>query len=327
MANYPDISTTAYGGRGAAGSQQTAANTFVPKQWADEMLMQREVNLILASKCMRINFVGKKGDTLEIPFFSDLSAVSHTAGVAVTPQVNAEGKKSLIIDTHMRVPVQLDGDLERQSKYNLREPINQKMGYALAKAQEDSIWTALIAALSSTYKVAGGDGKTSWSNAGAGNGTALSDTGLLRMIQTLDDNLVPDDGKRFMILPPVAKRNILSLDKFTLVQNIGDNKGIRNGMLGDYYGIPTFMSSNCPEVTAADGTTKYRVGIMGHRDAIVSAVQLNVKFETQYKLEYDATLMVADVVYGVKALRTDDDDTTASNHRKSHAILFYVPVE
>jgi hypothetical protein len=226
----------------------------------------------------------------------------------------------------MRVPVQLDGDLERQSKYDLRAPINQKMGYALAKAQEDSLWTALIAALSSTYKVIGGDGKTAYASAGAGNGSNLTDAGLLQMIQTLDDNLVPDDGKRFMIIPPCGKKSLFSLDKFTLQHNIGDTKSIRNGQLGDYYGIPTFMSTNCPLVTAADGTTKYRVGIIAHRDAIVSAVQLNVKFQAEYKLEYDATLMVADVVYGVKALRTDDADTTGSNLRLSHAVLFYIPV-
>ena len=89
------------------------------------------------------------------------------------------------------------------------------------------------------------------------------------------------------------------------------------------YGIPTFVSTNCPTVTAADTTTQYRVAGLFHRDCMAVGVQMNVRFQTQYKLEYLANLMVADQLYGVKALRTDDSDVTGSNYRKSHAILLY----
>ena len=47
MSTYPNVDTTAYGGAGAAGSAQAAANTFIPIAWHREMLVSREPRLQL----------------------------------------------------------------------------------------------------------------------------------------------------------------------------------------------------------------------------------------------------------------------------------------
>ena len=43
---------------------------------------------------------------------------------------------------------------------------------------------------------------------------------------------------------------------------------------------------------------------MFHEDALVLAMQQNIRSQTQYKQEYLATLYTADVIYGVKGIRT-----------------------
>lgn len=332
MANYPDISTTAYGGQGAAGSAQAAANSFIPIAWHRELLVSREPKLQLVDRLTRINFIGRKGDTLRIPFFSNLTTSDFTPGVAVIPQVNAEGKKDLIVNQHVYSAVQLDDVLAMQADYNLRAEFNKQMGIALAKDLETKCWKALVgtdykgtsAALSTTYRVIGGDGETAYADAGTGNASDLTDAGLRRVIRRLKDNNVPDNMDEWaLIIPPSQEEALLGIDKFVLYQNIGSTDPLRRGLIGRLYGVPVFVSSFCPRFLAADGVTYNRVAIMLHKSAMAVGVQMNPRFQTQYKVEYLANLMVADQLYGVKALRTDDTDVSSSNYRLSHACAIY----
>lgn len=325
-------SETSNGGMGAAGTAQQAANTFIPIAWHRELLVSREPELRLVDRLTRINFVGKKGDTLRIPFFSNLTTTAFVSGVAVVPQVNPEGKKDMVIDKHEYSAVQLDDVLAMQADYNLRAEFNKQMGIALAKALETNCWKAFVgtdyvgtsAALSTTYRVIGGDGETAYSNSGSGNGADLTDAGLRRAIRKLKDNDVPGNMDEWtLLIPPSQEEALLGIDKFVLYQNIGSTDPLRRGLIGRLYGIPTMVSNFCPTVTAADGVTKYRVALLFHKSALAVGVQMNPRFQVQYRVEYLANLMVADQLYGVKALRTDDTDVSSSNYRKSHAIALY----
>lgn len=324
MATWPVQTDSTYGGLGAAGSAQAAANTFVPKMWADEILIQREVNMVAANFFKRINFRGKKGDTVVIPFISDLTAHAKTGTNPVTLNVNAEGQKSVVIDQHYEVSQLFEDVLMTQSRYDLRSEYTKKAAYALAKSLDSALYTALIAALSSTYKVVGADGSTAYASAGAGNFSNITDIGFRKMIQTLDDNLAPAED-RCLIIPPSQKNAMLGIDKFVLYQHFGNADSVQRGTFGEIYGIPVKISTNCPEVTAGDGSTKGRVAFLAHKDAICTAMQMDVRVQAQYKQEYLGTLVTSDMLYGIKALRTDDDDVTGSSHRKSHAIAIYVP--
>lgn len=322
MATWPVQTDSVNGGLGVAGSAQAAANTFIPKLWSDELLVQREVNLVAANFFKRINFRGKKGDTLVIPLISDVTANDKTATNPVTIQTIAEGSVSLIIDTHKEVSHLFEDILMMQSRYDLRAEYNKKDGYALAKALDTAIYTVILAGLSATYKVIGSDGITQWNAAGAGNAADITDIGLRRAIQTLDDNLAPDDG-RCLIIPPSQKNALLGIDKFTLFQNIGRTSELQKGMFGEIYGIPVKVSTNCPTVLSGDGVTVNRVAFLAHKDCVAVAVQQDVRVQAQYKQEYLATLVTSDMVYGIKGLRLSDDDTTATGHRKSQAVAIY----
>lgn len=330
---YPAIPTTLLGGAasnsdgaagvsvpanaaGAIGTGQAAAHTFIPIAWANEMLVQREVEMVFTNRCRRINFVGKKGDTLRIPFVSDLTCQDFTAGIAVVPQVNPEGLKDMVIDRHKVVAVQHDDVFTMQSQYDLRAAFNKKMGYALAKDLEVAAMEGLAAALAAAYKVVAADGVTQYV---AGNAADITDAGLRRMIRRLKDNLVPQNMEDWsLILPPSQEEVMLGIDKFTLFQNIGSTDPVRKGLLGRYYGINTYVTPLCPTVNVTE-----RIGFLMHRDAFAVGVQMNPRFQTQYKLELLGNLMVADTVSGLKGLRVDADNVSASNNRISHAIAFY----
>jgi len=118
----------------------------------------------------------------------------------------------------------------------------------------------------------------------------------------LDDADVPMDG-RVLVLPPVARNVMMGLARFTEQAFVGETGGgntIRNGEIGNVYGVKVFVSTNC-ETATGDA----RIGMMFHKDAFVLAEQMGVRSQTQYKQEYLGTLFTSDMLYGVKELRDE----------------------
>lgn len=146
-----------------------------------------------------------------------------------------------------------------------------------------------------TGAVIAGDGTTAYVDAaGNANATAITDAGVRRMIQFLDDNDFPMND-RAIVVPPVGRRVMMGLARFTEQAFSGTGDPIRNGKLGNVYGMSVHASSNAP--TPSVGTTA-RVGLMLHRDALVLAEVLGPRVQTQYKQEYLATLLTADTIFG-----------------------------
>lgn len=327
MTTWNTITNISGGGAGVAGNSQAAANTFIPKLWSDEVLISREKNLVAASFFKRINHKGKKGDTIIIPLISNLTANDMSqVGAPIAPQVAAEGLKTISLDKWKEVSKGYNDLLMAQSRYDIRGEYTKKAGYALAERLDTDIFALFPANLSAAYKVIGSDGITQWdptANGNTGNGADITDIGLRRMIQTLEDNLTPMDGVALFI-PPSQKNAMLGIDKFTLFQNIGRTSELQRGTFGEIYGIPVKVSTNLPTVLATDGVTSYKVAILAHKDSVCSAIQKDVRTQSQYKIEYLSDFVVSDMIYGVAALRLDADDVTGSNHRLAQAVACYV---
>jgi hypothetical protein len=341
---------TGYVGTSLASTASRTRSTsgFIPELWGDEVIATYEKNLVLANLLKRIPFAGKKGDTIHIPNFVRGSASAKAAGTAVTLVGTQAEETPILIDKHYEYSVLIEDIAALQAMDQMRGMYTSDAGYALAKQVEENLWMkfhylnsgAATPAAATLFETAviGGDGTTTFSGAsGGGNGTALSDAGIRRMIQTLDDQDVPMDG-RALVIPPVERKNLMGLSRFTEQAFVGDGSAIKTGQLGNIYGIPIFVTSNCPWIhvestttntqlanfsgttlaasTAAawDGTTitidftgktdtKWRVGAMVHMDAIALAEQQAVRTQTQYKQEYLADLFTADTVYGAGVLR------------------------
>ena len=310
------------------GINTTTDAVFIPEIWSDELLVSRESNLVAGRLFDRVDHKGKAGDTIHFPFLSDFTAQSYTQLAGVTVQNVTEGEKTILLNKYYDVSwIESDlAQLQRKDSYRLRARRVEKAGYALAKRIDTDI-LALYSGLGTGYIVIGGDGTTAWdttANGNTGNGSDLTDAGILALVRKLDDNDVPNEG-RFMIIPPCQKQVLLGIDKFVLYQNTNRTKELSMGMFGEIYGFKIYVSTNCPSVTATDATTTYRVGIYAHKSAFAIAMQKDVTTKSQYKQEYKGDLISCDVVYGVKMMRGDATDVSASNYRLSHAVAFFVP--
>ena len=291
----------------ALGSNQvttTTAATFIPEIWSDEIVAAYKKNLVLANLFKKMSFVGKKGDTVHIPSPTRGSASLKAANTQVALQAATEGDVVVTIDKHYEYSRLIEDIVEAQALTSLRRFYTEDAGYALSK-QVDSSLVQLGRTFNGgsgvTYGGAyiGGDGTTAYTSSSS-NASALTDAAIRRTIQRLDDNDVPMDG-RFFIVPPSSRNTLMGLDRYTeqaFVGESGANNTIRNGEIGNLYGIPVFVSSNCD--TATGGA---RIALLGHKDAAVLVEQQGVRSQTQYKQEYLGTLYTADTLYGVAEMR------------------------
>ena len=291
----------------ALGSNQvttTTAATFIPEIWSDEIVAAYKKNLVLANLFKKMSFVGKKGDTVHIPSPTRGTASLKAANTQVSLQAATETDVSVTIASHYEYSRLIEDIVEAQALTSLRRFYTDDAGYALAKQVDTSLvqlGRTFNGGAGVTYGGAyiGGDGTTAYTS-GSSNASALTDAAIRRTIQRLDDNDVPMDG-RFFVVPPSSRNTLMGLARYTeqaFVGESGANNTIRNGEIGNLYGIPVFVSSNCD--TATGGA---RIALLGHRDAAVLVEQQGVRSQTQYKQEYLGTLYTADTLYGVAELR------------------------
>ena len=285
----------------------TTAATFIPEIWSDEIAAAYKKSLVAANLVKKMSFKGKKGDTVHIPVPTRGSAASKTAGSQVTLIAATESEVTVSINNHYEYSRLIEDIVEAQALSSLRQFYTDDAGYALGKQVDtDLIKLGRIAqgganTAAYTKGYIGGDGSTLYVAAN-NNASALTDAGIRRAIQRLDDSDVPMDG-RYFIIPPSSRNTLMGLARYTeqaFVGEAGSSNTIRNGEIGNLYGMPVFVSSNADTTS---GSTAARACLMGHKDAFVLVEQMGVRSQTQYKQEYLGTLFTADTLYGVAELR------------------------
>ena len=296
----------------------TTAATFIPEIWSDEIVAAYKKNLVLANIVMKMNFKGKKGDVVHIPAPTRGSASAKAASTAVTLIADTETEIQVAINKHFEYSRFIEDIVEAQALNSLRQFYTADAGYALAKQVDTSLIQLGRSANGGTAGSArytaglvGGDGTTTFdytANTNTGNASALTDAAIRRTIQRLDDNDTPMDG-RFFIIPPSSRNTLMGLARYTEQAFVGNGNAIRNGEIGQLYGIPVYTSSNADHASATaayptSGTSIARVCLMGHKDAMVLVEQVGIRSQTQYKQDYLATLFTSDTLYGVAALRS-----------------------
>jgi len=298
----------------------TSAATFIPEIWSDEIIAAYQKNLVLANLVKKMSMSGKKGDTIHVPKPVRGDAHAKAAKTAVTVQASTEGEVQVSIDRHFEYSRLIEDITDVQALSSLRQFYTEDAGYALAK-QVDTDLHSLATGLgsagtsSTTYLNNGG---TFFINAGASSLTTyvadtvvpadiFTDGGFRALIQKLDDEDVPMDGRSF-IIPPSVRNTIMGIDRYVSSDFVNNGK-VTGGQIGELYGIGIFVSTNCPVVETAAANSASTVDSLGallvHRDALTLAEQQGVRSQTQYKQEFLANLFTSDTLYGTQVLRPE----------------------
>ena len=295
----------------------TTAATFIPEIWSDEIIAAYKKNLVLANLVNKMNHSGKKGDTIHIPSPTRGSASAKAASTQVTLIAATESEVQVVINNHYEYSRLIEDITDVQAQPSLRKFYTEDAGYALSKQVDDDLF-----ALGKTFGDDNGSG-SDWMHSNSfyvdgANGIAayaadtvvasdlFTDLAFRELVQQLDDNDVPMEG-RFLVIPPSVRNTIMGIDRYNSSDFV-DGRGVMTGQVGSLYGIDIYVSSNCPVIetageNAADGAVK--AAIMGQKDCMVLAEQMGVRTQTQYKQEYLGDLMTADTLYGVKTVRPE----------------------
>ena len=268
----------------------TTLAVYRPNIWAKETLKARESNLVLVPRVKHYDRdIKSAGQTVEIPNLSNLSANLKVANTQVTLNGPTETKTTITINQHYESSFLLEDFAEIQSAYDAASEYTEKTGYALAEKMDTFVGAGIVAGAA---KVVGA------------YGTVLSDTTILVANRYLDDAKAPQND-RHLVVSPQGKQEMLAIDKYIRYDAIGiggDQNSIKNGKIGEIYGIEVSMSQNVP-VTAATPTQNNH--LFFQKEAYAIAVQKDITFESQRKAEYLGTLYVAQALWGGTILRAD----------------------
>ena len=295
----------------------TSAATFIPEIWSDEVIAAYKQNLVLANLVKKMPMSGKKGDTIHVPKPVRGSASAKAANTAVTVQNSTESEVQIAIDKHYEFSRLIEDITEVQALASLRAFYTGDAGYGLAKQVDDDLFSlgkrfgddngsGSDWVHSNTRFIDASTGLTAYAVDTVAAGDVFTDAGFRAAIQVLDDADVPMDGRSF-IVPPSLRNAIMGIDRY-MSSDFVDGRGVKNGQIGNLYGIDVFVSSNVPVIeTASDNSAggDIKGAMLFHKDAMVLAEQQGIRSQTQYKQEWLGTLYTADTLYGVQTLRPE----------------------
>lgn len=263
----------------------------------------------MANLVRKLSHKGKKGDTINIPMPSRSTAQAKAANTLVKIQQDTESNVQVLINKHFEVSRLIEDITAVQALSSLRRFYTDDAGYALARQVDTDLIQlgrqANNGAGTAAYAAAyiGGDGSTLYTS-GTPNASALTDIGIRRMIQRMDDNDLPMED-RFLVVPPSSRNTLMGISRYTEQAFVGESGAantIRNGRIGNLYGVEVYVTPNADTATGSA-----RIALLFQKESLVLAEQVGVRTQTQYKQEYLGDLMTADTLYGVQIVRKGDD--------------------
>tara|TARA_R100001230_G_C5685002_1_gene193622 strand:+ start:405 stop:1277 length:873 start_codon:yes stop_codon:yes gene_type:complete len=270
----------------------STAAVFIPEMWRDAILNYAERQFRLRNQVTDFSsMLSSGGDILHIPRVTEESAVAKSAGGAVTYTNNSDVETQLTVDQHWYNAKRVDDIVRVQESADLFNQYTRAMGYALAKKVESYIAGIIQSATQNDVTLASDNVFT----------TALLRSGLQKL---LDANHDYTDGEHYLYASPAAYMSLLSLGDFTEAQKRGDDENpLVSGMIMQAYGLSLFSSTDWDD----DGDTGDETASIFNRDSIYYAQQIAPRVQSEYDIDYLATSVVADTLFGACLAKAAND--------------------
>lgn len=260
----------------------THAN-YIPEIWAEELRAFREINTVMRSVVYNYPFEGSVGDTIHVPALGRLTVITVSEGGDDANSVNTEGVFDGVVTRHRGIRVQIPDRVGKQSKYDIASAYIPAAGKCLAEDLD-----AHILSLESGFQ--GGQRYEGNGTPASGASADVDDAGFRTILELLDVPNVPFDD-RFGVFHPRQKNIMLGIPRFTEYQMIGQGgMPLRTGLVGELYGVPIYFTTNTATVSTSDAN------LVGQREAILLAMQMDIRVQTDYILQNWSGLMALDYI-------------------------------
>lgn len=299
-----------------SGNAPTGANlaAMIPEVWTPIVNEKNFPKSVISNFVTDLSdYIAAGGDTIHVPdlYTNSLSvSTQSTEGAEITPSVAALVDTTITVNTHKYVAWLIGDKTMKQMAaiYNLSQNYARQAQGLLMLELED----ALFALWSSLSTAAVGD-----TSAGG-----LSDAQIRVALDTMDSADFNLEELAFFFHPKIFWRQLHGISKYYTDDtanlmlhadgNFGPVSDTSRGMRGALFGRPIFVSSR-----VANSLETYRnlllhpsafgFGILtnGMIDTEFGPAPIRVTVRAEYRLDFLATLAVADIIYGVGVLRAD----------------------
>lgn len=270
-------------GTGAGISGLTEVDAFIPEIWSDAVFGYLERSLKFRDKVDDFSsLVQGSGDRIHVPTISEVGVQDKSENGVVQYDATTESKVTLVVDQHKYASKMFEDIAMVQSNGDLMGKYAEALGYALAKQIDLSIAGMITAGIST--------------GATLGTDDTLTDAEMETALASLGEaDLDYRDGNLTFMVNPTLYADLLNNPKFVRYDALGTSN-IPSGRLGEIYGIPVEMTNSL----STGGTAVS--GVIFHKSAGAVAFQQGVRSQAQYDIDYLATKVVFDCVYGSKII-------------------------
>jgi len=260
---------------------------FIPEVWSNIFIDAAKKELVCFDA---VDHSWEKdlayGDTVNIGVTNHVTATEVVVGTKASALNPISGAKiQLIMDQWYEAPIDIDTMSKRQTQID-PEALARDEGEYSIRVEIDSTVAALFSLLNNS-SVQGSDGDE------------ITDDLLIDIMELLDENDVPRDGNRFLILDPSGVADMMKYDKFVSNQYVSQAGAVENGTVMNghpVYGCAVRVTNNLSSAT----TGNYCV--MLHRKAIAAAVQMELPWSEWYKAEHQIRIQY-EALWGVLETR------------------------
>ena len=260
-----------------------ADGVFSPDIWSKQVLRATEANLVIARYVNRsFENDASVGKTVKVASIGNLAARAKAENTAIAYETVAETATTITLNLWSYAALGIEDIVKVQSIIDVQNEYQRKLGYAIAK-DIDSKLASDFAGFSQTVGTLG---------------TAVSDANVLSAIALLDNADVPQDD-RYFCMSPAEKVAKLALDRWSNALYIGTgDQPVRNGMLGDMYGLNLAVTTNLVHPAAGQANNA-----IFHRDALALVVQRTPKTHLFYDIDFFTWKLASEVIYGHQEMR------------------------
>ena len=277
------------------------------------------------------------GKSAQFPVTGIATAAYHTPGQNIADADNSylsaikHAEKVISIDDVLLASTFIANIDELKNHYDVRSIYAQELGKALAKRFDLATMKTLTAAARSAATITGGKAGIAIDGGEAAdfNGTVIQ-AKLFEAAQKLDENDIPNDGKRFAILKPADYYTLLASGEEVINRDFGGRGDVATGRIPMVAGINIYKSNHLVDVAKTgsnqetqdasasvkndvfgSGGTGYNADmdktfiIGGHPSAVGTVKLLDLATESDYKVELQGNLFVAKYAMGHGVLRPE----------------------
>lgn len=310
------------------------------KKFAGEVLQTFEESNIM----MPLHMVKtiQNGKSAQFPVTGVASANYHTPGENIADAGNSylsqirNAEKIISIDPVLIASTFIANIDEVMNHWDARSVYAQELGRTLAIRSDTAVIKTFIAAARSSANYTGANVGDQIDVSAASTTADATETytaanlqdSLFLAAEKMDDNDIPNDGRRFAVLSPTDYYKLVnaSIATSALNRDVGGMGSIASGTIPQVAGINIFKSTHIPTTdlsatSTGDGASNNdvfggsgvgyngdfsdTVGIVAHPSAVGTVKLLDLATESEYKMELQGTLLLAKYAMGHGVLRPE----------------------